>query len=193
MGRLRGSPQTLAVQNSTRFRSMDIQIHPTDSFYISDLLESTTVLVSLTVEVARSEFIEDEFEEVVLSDGAPLKRLVLRDMPFKFDCPRLSRLVTLHLDGSAVPASLRTLIQLLSAASAHLEQLTIARAINDSQRLEDDCQPYSSITFPRLTELQLRDIMPLPSTKLVASIYAPVCSRLRGGSRSMVHTMTQPS
>lgn len=167
----------MAVQNSTRFKSMDILISHDHPFDMRPLLESrTTALTSLTITVDKhSRYSEFDFKPwtLVLSDGPPLKNLVLRDMPLNFDCSRLSRLVTLHLSKSAVPASLKTLIQVLSATSAHLEHLTIGAP----KRLEDDHQPYSPITFPRLTELKIYQMMPLPSTKLVASIYAPACSR----------------
>ncbi|KAG8923695.1 hypothetical protein FRC00_005944 [Tulasnella sp. 408] len=160
-------------QNSTRFRSMKFLIWSKDGLQIRSLLESTnTALESLTIYSYYTR--HGGLGPFALSHGPPLKHLSLRDISFNFDTPRLSGLVTLRLTGSAVPRSLETLVQVLSAAAAHLEELTIF-----DSKWTDDYRPSSSITFPRLTKLDLSEITASYCTTLVAAIYAPACYDIR--------------
>ncbi|KAG8939168.1 hypothetical protein FRC00_014133, partial [Tulasnella sp. 408] len=160
-------------QNFTRFRSMNLIDRSQDGLRIRPLLESTNAaLESLNIDSWYTN--QGGLGRVALSDGPPLKHLSLRETSFNFDTPRLSGLVTLRLTGSAVPRSLKTLVQVLSAAAAHLEELTIFNS-----KWTDDYRPSSSITFPRLTKLDLSEITASYCTTLVAAIYAPACYHVR--------------
>ncbi|KAG9047248.1 hypothetical protein FS837_002721 [Tulasnella sp. UAMH 9824] len=160
-------------QNFERFRSMSLIIYSQDGLQIRSLLESTnTALESLHIDSYHIN--QGARGPLALSDGPPLKHLSLRATSFNFDTPRLSELVTLRLSYSAVPRSLKTLVQVLSATAAQLEELTISDFL-----WMDDYRPSSSITFPRLAKLDLSNITVTYCTTLVATIYAPACSHVR--------------
>ncbi|KAG8958808.1 hypothetical protein FRC05_008616 [Tulasnella sp. 425] len=169
----------IAVQDSTRFKSMDLRVGLSRPLEIKRLLTSPTpALESLTVEVNQvpSMFWSwdgAEVEEFALSEGAPLKHLNLKDFPLTIESHRFSNLVTLFLDGSAVPASLGTLLQILRT-SAQLEQLAISR----NTRGEEDLQLSPLITLPRLKSLKIEHITADYCMTPLASIYAPACSRV---------------
>ncbi|KAG9047247.1 hypothetical protein FS837_002720 [Tulasnella sp. UAMH 9824] len=67
----------MAIQHSTRIRSMKLRVSSDDPFAILPLLEAPTpVLESLTFEVDKDpDAEEDEFVDFVLSEGAPLRYL----------------------------------------------------------------------------------------------------------------------
>ncbi|KAG8924011.1 hypothetical protein FRC01_012057 [Tulasnella sp. 417] len=160
----------MVTQNSRQLKSMYFQMWPGDLSNIWSLLESTTTaLESLTI------YMGSHCHEVVtLSDGVPLKHLFLKDVTLDFATPRLSGLVSLHLFGSAAPSLAKTLIQILEAAAAQLEELAISwtRGLTEYRQ-------SSSITLPRLKNLKLENIPPSYSTALIATIYAPACSYIR--------------
>ncbi|KAG8906431.1 hypothetical protein FRC01_008024, partial [Tulasnella sp. 417] len=150
---------------------MNLQIWTQDmDQFIWSLLESTTTaLESLTIDARGA-----RASDVILSDGAPLKHLSLEDISLNFDSERLSGLVILSLYGSAVPHSLEDLIQVLEGAAAQLEELSIGHSSSGAAY-----RPSSSITFPRLKNIKLEEISNSYSTALVATIYAPACSKIR--------------
>ncbi|KAG8960788.1 hypothetical protein FRC05_006562 [Tulasnella sp. 425] len=173
--RIRHPVLDIAVQHSSRFRWMDLAVDRKDSFEIKRLLESPTpVLESLAVAPDPPGGWDDpEIMEFALSEGAPLKHLTLSYLTITVDPHRLSKLVTLNLTGSAVPASLGTLLQILST-SAQLEQLIILR----NTRVEEVPQPSPLVTLPRLENLEIDWVTDDYCMALLASIYAPTCSRL---------------
>ncbi|KAG8942796.1 hypothetical protein FRC04_003491 [Tulasnella sp. 424] len=169
-----GPIMDIAAQNSTRFKSMKLRGGLSKPLDIRRLLTSPTpALESLTAEVTRGWVAPAP--EVVLSEGAPLKHLTLTNLTLTIDPHRLSSLITLFLDGSAIPASLGTLLQILSA-SAQLEQLTLLA----DTRVEDSevPQPGPLVTLPRLGNLELDCITDDYCMALLASIYTPACSRI---------------
>ncbi|KAG8899057.1 hypothetical protein FRC01_010685, partial [Tulasnella sp. 417] len=179
----------MITENSSRFKSMDLTIWGETEDAIWSVLESTTTaLESLTIEVQC-----ECTGEFTLSRGGPLKYLSLNDVSLNFNSQRLSGLVILRLYGSAVPRSLKKLIRLLGVAAAQLEELTI-RDCNS----RTDYRPSSSITLPRLKEIELKAISNSYSTALAATIYAPACSYIRieesdpGPSEILDPTIWQP-
>ncbi|KAG8958809.1 hypothetical protein FRC05_008617, partial [Tulasnella sp. 425] len=167
-----GPIMDIAAQNSTRFKSIKLRGGLSKPLDIRRLLTSPTpALESLTAEVTRGWVAP----EVVLSEEAPLKHLSLTDLTLTIDPDRLSSLITLDLTGSAVPASLGTLLQILST-SAQLEQPTLLA----NKRVEDSevPQPGPLVTLPRLGNLDLDCITDDYCRALLASIYTPACSRI---------------
>ncbi|KAG8945190.1 hypothetical protein FRC00_010236, partial [Tulasnella sp. 408] len=165
----------IAIQHSTRFRSMELRGSSDDPVEIWPLLQAPTpVLESLTVEMDEDpDEEEDEFVEFALSEGAPLKYLVLRDVSLNFDSPRLSGLATLRLYQYAVPTSLESLLQVLSATQ-WLEELTLSRDAS----VEEPVARGPQVTLGRLKELKLEDITNHYCAALLSSIYTPICSRV---------------
>ncbi|KAG8912515.1 hypothetical protein FRC01_005066, partial [Tulasnella sp. 417] len=163
----------LAIQNSMRFKSMDLRVWSDGPFDIRPLLEGPTpALEALTVIVYRYVG-EDGLGEVVLSEGAPLKFVELLNISLNFDSPRLSGLVTLSLSGTAVPNSLDTLLQGLSATQL-LEQLTI----RGNSGIGEPVAPGPQVTFRHLMELHIEEITKDYCAAFLSSIYAPACSRV---------------
>ncbi|KAG8962159.1 hypothetical protein FRC05_005500 [Tulasnella sp. 425] len=157
---------------------MDLRVGLSKPLDIKRLLTSPTpALESLTVGVNQVPSIfwswdGPEVEEFALSEGAPLKHLNLKDFTLTMESHRFSNLITLFLDGSAVPGSLGTLLQILRT-SAQLEQLTIS---NDTQR-DEAHQSSPLITLPRLKNLKIDRITVDYCMSLLASIHAPACSQ----------------
>ncbi|KAG8938370.1 hypothetical protein FRC00_000222, partial [Tulasnella sp. 408] len=168
----------LAIQNSTRLKSMELQVLSHNPLEVWPLLESPTpALEALTVEVDKDTAPdEDGFGEFVLSEGAPLRRLVLHDVSLNFDSPRLSGLITLSLYRSAVPTSLNTLLQVLSATQ-RLEWL----ALGDKGRIEEALAPDRQVTLDHLKTLRIENITNKYCAAFLISIYTPVCSYVHVG------------
>ncbi|KAG9034261.1 hypothetical protein FS837_002253 [Tulasnella sp. UAMH 9824] len=165
----------MAIQNSRRFKSMELRVSSDDPFDIRPLLEAPTpALESLTVEMNEDPDVEeDEFEEFAVSEGVPLKHLVLHDVSLNFDSPRLSGLITLRLYQSAVPTSLNLLLQVLSATQ-RLEELTLG----DEGWIEEAVAPGPQVTLEHLKELRIEHITNDYCAALLISIYTPICSRV---------------
>ncbi|KAG8909809.1 hypothetical protein FRC01_006716, partial [Tulasnella sp. 417] len=85
-------------------------------------------------------------------------------------------LVILRLYGESVPQSLKELIRVLAGAAAQLEELTLS---DSTSKEDEEYQPSSLITFPRLKNINLDRLPNCHSAALVAAIYAPACSDIR--------------
>ncbi|KAG8924008.1 hypothetical protein FRC01_012054 [Tulasnella sp. 417] len=166
----------MAVQNSMRFRSINLRLSRGDPFKIRSLLEGPTpALEALRVEVSRKDSPgEDGLEEFVLSQGGPLESLELDDTSLNFDSPRLSGLRILTLSRSAVPNSLDVLLQVLSVTQ-RLEQLSLS----DKRRVGGPLAPGPQVTLGRLKRLTIDDITSNYGAAILCSIYAPVSSHVR--------------
>lgn len=166
----------MAVTNSARFKSIEIQLRQEDWFNgIRRLLNSpSTVLESLRVEGDKHNLdsSRDGFGNFVLSEGAPLKHLDLYHVSANYDSPRFSGLITLRLHRSAIPISAPILVQVLSITN-RLETLELSRATRiDPVRL-DDWPPSSLISLPCLTWLAMDEIPRSYCAALLFSIHAP--------------------
>ncbi|KAG8918512.1 hypothetical protein FRC00_012406, partial [Tulasnella sp. 408] len=163
----------MAIQNSTRFKSIALRVSSDDPFPIESLLEGPTpALEALTVEVDNDQEGEGGFREFILSEGAPLKQLALSDVSFNFDSPRLSGLVTLSLREFAIP-SLPRLLQVLSLTQ-QLEELTLG----ENTWIGESVAPGPQITLGHLKQLRIEDIASQYCAALLISIYNPICSRV---------------
>lgn len=171
-------PETFEVvlQNSTRFKSMTVQLPFSIQLDIRPLLEvHTQALERLTVEVGKRDIAGDDgFGEFVLSDGAPLEYLHLHGVSLNFDSPRLSGLITLHLYRSAVPSSLDILLEVLSA-TWRLEELKIC----EQGYTITPVDPGPRTTLWHLKELEIEDITNEYCAALLSSIYTPICFHVR--------------
>ncbi|KAG8911422.1 hypothetical protein FRC00_006527 [Tulasnella sp. 408] len=166
----------IALQNSTRFTLMKFQVSSGDPLEIRPLLEAPTpMLKNLTVEVGKGAVDRGVgFEGFVISDGVPLKHLVLHDISLNFDSPRLSGLITLSLYRSAVPTSLPNLLQVLSATQ-RLEELTLGE---NGQWIGESIALGPQVTLGHLKELKVEDITNHYCATLLSSICTPICSRV---------------
>ncbi|KAG8913032.1 hypothetical protein FRC01_004770 [Tulasnella sp. 417] len=167
----------MAIHNSTRFKSIKFQVSHNDPLDIRSLLESETpALDTLTVDVyAGSEAEEDGFENLkfVLSEGAPLKYLVLNNASTNFDSPRLSGLIALYLREAAIPTSLATLLKVLSAT----EQLELLK-LEEMRPVHERVDLSPQITLGHLKELKIQAIATEYCAALLGSIFTPICSRV---------------
>ncbi|KAG9034259.1 hypothetical protein FS837_002251 [Tulasnella sp. UAMH 9824] len=163
----------IALQNSTRFTLMKFQVSSSDPIEIRPLLKAATpMLKTLTVEVGKGSVARGAgLGAFVISDGVSLKHLALHDTSLNFDSPRLSGLITLSLYRSAVPTSVSTLLQVLSATQ-RLEEL----ALGENGRIGQPVAPGPQVTLGHLKELKIEDITNHYCAALLSSICTPVCS-----------------
>ncbi|KAG8922173.1 hypothetical protein FRC01_014370 [Tulasnella sp. 417] len=169
----------MAVANSARFKSMEIQLRKDSFDSIRRLLDApTTVLESLTIEgdVYMIEPSPNGFGNFVLSEGVPLQHLDLHHVSLNYDSPRFSGLVTLRLDKSAVPSSVAVLVRMLSIAS-QLESLELSQPTRMRRVEQSVWSPSPLINLPCLTYFTMTDMPRSYCAALLSSIYAsaPCC------------------
>ncbi|KAG8924009.1 hypothetical protein FRC01_012055 [Tulasnella sp. 417] len=166
----------MAVANSARFKSMEIELRQEDSFdSIRRLLDApTTALESLRLQADKYGHVQsgDGLGRFVLSEGAPLLHLDLHHVSLNYDSPRFSGLVTLRLDKSALPVSVEVLVRMLSIAS-HLEHLELSRPTRMRRVEQGVWPPPRLINLPCLTYFTMSDIPRSYCAALLSSIYAP--------------------
>ncbi|KAG9034260.1 hypothetical protein FS837_002252 [Tulasnella sp. UAMH 9824] len=137
----------LAIQNSKRFKSMELRVSSDDPLEVWPLLEAPTpALEVLTVEV------DMDLDREKMSSG---------------------RLITLSLYRFAIPASINTLLQVLSATQ-RLEWL----ALGDKGRIDEPVAPDRQVTLDHLKTLKVDNMTNEYCAALLISIYTPVCSHV---------------
>lgn len=114
------------------------------------------------------------YGQFALSEGAPLKYLVLHDVSLNYDSPRFPGLFTLHLSRAAAPNSLETLLQILSGTS-RLEQLVVGQK---KRIVGQAAEPGQRITLEYLKELKITDVANGYCAALLTSIYTRPASEL---------------
>ncbi|KAG8913083.1 hypothetical protein FRC01_004752 [Tulasnella sp. 417] len=166
----------LAIENSMRIKSINVYSLTRNDSDLRRLLEAPTPILE-TLRVVSEDFVVGETTDgdpdFVLSDGSQLKHLSFRDITTLLDSPRLSNLMTLSLETSAVPDSLQLLLGILSG-SQRLEVLHI----RDKERSLEEYQAEDQVVLPHLRELVLSQVANIYVAAFLASVYTPSCSHV---------------
>ncbi|KAG8913082.1 hypothetical protein FRC01_004751, partial [Tulasnella sp. 417] len=174
----------LAIENSMRIKSLDVDVLTRNDSGLRRLLEGPTPILE-TLRVVTGGFVVGETTvgdpDFVLSDGSHLEHLSLRHITTLLDSPRLSNLMTLSLETSAVPDSLQLLLGILSG-SQRLEVLHI----RDKERSLEEYQAEDQVVLPHLRELVLSQVANIYVAAFLASVYTPSCSHIEIKDRNII-------
>ncbi|KAG8926894.1 hypothetical protein FRC01_008261 [Tulasnella sp. 417] len=168
----------LVIENSTRVQNIDIHISPRDrpgvlKFFSAPIPKLETLRVQVESYVS-DRTTDKPPDDIILSDGPPLKHLSLHNVGTQINSPRLSNLVTLRLQGSRSSPPLEDLLPVLSS-SRRLEELHI----HGYSASRGQIGTTAPVTLPRLKELVLWGVPSRYAVSMLASIYTPRCSHVK--------------
>ncbi|KAG8922891.1 hypothetical protein FRC01_013482, partial [Tulasnella sp. 417] len=169
----------MALGHSTRVKCVNVRVHDLRHSNLQKLLKAPTpALETLKVHADYRRSFElgasGLLDELTPSEGTPLKRLSLHDVPTRLDHPRLSNLITLKLSQGSVPHSPEPLLHLLSC-SQRLEVLDISGLTESIQGV----RATAPILLQHLNTLSLREMPGKYTATILASICTPSCSVIK--------------
>ncbi|KAG8926893.1 hypothetical protein FRC01_008260 [Tulasnella sp. 417] len=165
----------LLIENSKRVQMVDILASRWPRPRLLKLFSAPTpkleTLRAQVLQYDRDEDGHEPFDNIILSDGPPIKHLSLKSVGTQINSPRFSNLVTLELDHVGSSMLLQNLLPVLSS-SRRLEKLHVTGYSTS----DEDVAAKTPVTLPHLKELVLSVMRSRYAVALLASIYTPRCS-----------------